>query len=559
MPEAKLKNFARGTLNAGIDAAVTALALQGGQGGKFPDSKFFVTIWNFTDFPSGPDADPNAENIYVTTRTGDACNPIVRGQAGTTASTHNTVGKTYYIILTGLAEHLVGTANSVNGTNATADGVEDKTLVAAGPIVVTHASRQITLDARTPAQSTQGMVLMNHPDQDVATTKIMLVSADWITLDDGYRVTPAARLVLDKGLSAGGPGAWEATPVVSSCNEIWYWRKRVDGSDCLSAHRAMDWFKDQEQATDDSSNNLGDVSANQRLSQGFKVSAVLPIDYVQIRIAKVASPTDYVYVQIQGDSSGAPNGTALAVSERISGADLITTKNWATLAFRTPFTPASTSTQYHLVAYRTAAVDAVNYYAWGAVTAGGYANGTAQKYNGTTWSASTNLDQAFRLFLRRNQSAPIAPTGGYDQKALLGYCHISAAGNIKRFRALDRSVDVFNDVAGTGGDQYLANVGTTPTLVDLQGVFPPRMVRAYFRYTPTATGNDHLQIASHFARTNMNGQDVNKYGYAVRADALQSPGRTLYSLGPVTLEYALAVMATVTGNPNEIVARGYEW
>lgn len=97
-----VKNFAIVTVSAGYDAAATSIALTAGHGARLPDTavdgSFNLVWWNSTDY-ANPSDDPNVEIVRVTTRSTDTLNPIVRGEDGTSASTKNTGGKTYKMML----------------------------------------------------------------------------------------------------------------------------------------------------------------------------------------------------------------------------------------------------------------------------------------------------------------------------------------------------------------------------------------------------------------------------------------------------------------------------
>jgi hypothetical protein len=95
------KNFAISTLPAGITNADVSFNCGTGDGAKFPapgtDGPFNIVIWNSTDYAT-PAQDPSVEVLRVTARTADAFT-ITRAQEGTSAVAHNTVGKTYKIVL----------------------------------------------------------------------------------------------------------------------------------------------------------------------------------------------------------------------------------------------------------------------------------------------------------------------------------------------------------------------------------------------------------------------------------------------------------------------------
>ncbi|MGY3406105.1 hypothetical protein ACVWZV_002218 [Bradyrhizobium sp. GM5.1] len=95
------KNFAKCTVSTGYDASATSIALSSGHGGKLPnpsaDGAFNVVWWNSTDY-GDPADDPNVEIVRVTARSSDTLT-VTRAQESTTASTKNTAGKSYKMVL----------------------------------------------------------------------------------------------------------------------------------------------------------------------------------------------------------------------------------------------------------------------------------------------------------------------------------------------------------------------------------------------------------------------------------------------------------------------------
>lgn len=94
-------NFAEVTVSTGYNASDTSIALTTGHGARLPqpstDGEFNITWWNFTDYPN-PTDDPNKEIVRVTARSTDTLT-VTRGQEGITATTKNTGGKTYKMVL----------------------------------------------------------------------------------------------------------------------------------------------------------------------------------------------------------------------------------------------------------------------------------------------------------------------------------------------------------------------------------------------------------------------------------------------------------------------------
>lgn len=94
-------NFAECVVSTGYDAAATSIVLEAGDGAKLPapstDGAFNLVWFNATDYPN-PANDPNVEIVRCTARSTDTLT-VTRAQEGTDASTKNTGGKVYKMIL----------------------------------------------------------------------------------------------------------------------------------------------------------------------------------------------------------------------------------------------------------------------------------------------------------------------------------------------------------------------------------------------------------------------------------------------------------------------------
>jgi hypothetical protein len=107
-------------------ASDTAVTISSGDAAKLPAASFNMTCWNTTDYPD-PSDDPNAEIVRVT-GTGTTLT-IVRAQEGTSASTKNTAGKTYKMILGITAKMITDVGNNLQkpwrlvNVDGTIDGV----------------------------------------------------------------------------------------------------------------------------------------------------------------------------------------------------------------------------------------------------------------------------------------------------------------------------------------------------------------------------------------------------------------------------------------------------
>jgi hypothetical protein len=105
-------NLIRVTLSTGYSSGATTVVLDAGQGALLPAPSFNMTWWNNTDY-SDPSTDPNVEIIRVTNISTDTLT-ITRAQEGTSASSKNTAGKTYQMILGITAKMITDINNAIN-------------------------------------------------------------------------------------------------------------------------------------------------------------------------------------------------------------------------------------------------------------------------------------------------------------------------------------------------------------------------------------------------------------------------------------------------------------
>jgi hypothetical protein len=143
-------------------------------------------------------------------------------------------------------------------------------------------------------------------------------------------------------------------------------------------------LKDQG-TTNNDFDQFGDNAARLYLSSSWTAGSSYTIRRVVVLLYTAGSPTFDVQVQIQGDSAGAPSGTALCTST--------TTINAATLtgtatAYNFDFavgTAITSGTKYHIVTTSSTLGDASNY----VKVRINYAGATGQdlySWNGSGWS-----------------------------------------------------------------------------------------------------------------------------------------------------------------------------
>jgi hypothetical protein len=426
-----ITNFGKVTVSTGYDAVATAIALSTGHGSRLPSTfSFPLTWWDASTYSDAAD-DPNREIVKVTARTGDTLT-VVRAHESTTASVKNVAGKTYKMVL-GI-------------TKAMWDGLSTKSL----------------------SQSFRGLSVQTHPDADKAASQV-LFSASAIVLDDGEEVRDWTNIAVDLAAS-GVNGLDTGAEAASTWYELW---AIYDGTNKKGVlHRAKDYFLDESWdqsggTTEDGQHLLRDATARTKLAQGFKVDTAGLCEFVDVKLVKAGAPTGVYWFTLESNSGGVPSGTVLATSDKYDVSRLTTTATWVRLPFRTPAS-LSAATQYHLVLQGNFTVSGTNHMAWRAdTTAATYANGSKAAYDGTTWTADTDDDFLFQLYITRNEVALTLPSG-YTQSAKIGYVHNNGSSNLKPCAARDRCVSVAGPEWKIGSQSSAVSV-----LTSLAGLMPP--------------------------------------------------------------------------------------
>jgi hypothetical protein len=423
------------TLVAGINDVATSLTVQPGDGAKFPlpvGSKYFLaTIY------TKPETSTSArELVKVTARVGDVLT-IVRAQEGSPAQSWSSGA---YID----GRWTAGSAQVVR--------CEDEPLP-----VVTNVLR--------------GLRLRTHPDADQAASKLLLLHADALVMDDGEEVLDWNNIVMDLAVSGAG-GLDTGSEQASTAYQAYAIRRKSDNTRLGLLHRAKDYFLDEDSTTgEDGQHALRDAAGRERQGNGFKVDTTGLLPFIKAKVAKVGTPTGRYWFTIETDSSGLPTGTILATSRKYDISRLPTTSLLVQIVFDSPATlPAAT--QYHLVLRGDFPISGSNYMVWRADTsAATYGNGSKETFDGTSWVADTDDDFIFQIFITRNETAVVMPSG-YDQKCLLhpGVMN-DGSSNLKPFIQHDRRV-----YTGGGAASKIGAWPTTGAIVPLSAFLPPTPV-----------------------------------------------------------------------------------
>lgn len=323
--------------------------------------------------------------------------------------------------------------------------------------------------------------LQTHPDQSDSLSKVMLVQASQIVMDDGTVVPSWDRLVADITVSGAG-GLDTGTELASTWYEIYAIRKSSDGTKNLLLHRAKDYMNDVSyQSPTDASLGLRLAdNTTDKIAQSWLTVTAGKVEFVEVTLKRNGSPSGYYWITIEADSSGSPSGTPLATSDKYDASRLPTSSLRIRIPFRSPAS-LSSSTTYWLVLQGDYSKSSTNNISWDGHSTSQYANGKTRSFNGSTWSdATTIVDATFTIYVTRNETSVTMPSG-YDQKCLVGYVYNNSSSNFRRMVAYDR------EVMYTDSSSYSLGTNTTvPVLVNLSESVPPVPVNIEFGYARVA-------------------------------------------------------------------------
>jgi hypothetical protein len=401
----------------------------------------------------------------------------------------------------------------------------------------------------TSGGSFRGVELRTHVDAALAPSRVMLLGARQIVMNDGEGIGAWPVLTADIAVS-GANGLDTGVEGASKWYEIHAIRKSSDGTQALLLHEAMQWFEDEGHNTNDGFIGLRDSAVRERLSQSFEIdTASAPLVFVRMFFRKQGTPTGSMWLTVEANAAGSPSGTALATSQTIDVSQLVAapaTQGAVVFVFRTPATLVS-GTIYHMVLYGDFAVSASNYVDVNQNSTDAYARGERKSYNGTVWSGSTT-DLNFRLWVEPPATAVVMPTG-YDQRALIGYVRNDATSKLVPFLALDRLVTPL-----VSQNLLLGGTVTSPSLMDVTPYLPSVATKSWwFLYLSSATGTRNMLVAP--ADTGYATNSTVRFGGAAVLSMSTIGGA---AVGPV-INKAPVVMTQVTGDAYTVLIDSWEW
>jgi len=335
----------------------------------------------------------------------------------------------------------------------------------------------------------RGCVVRTHVDSDKAAAQVLLVKCDQVVTHDGIGTANWSNLTAST--SSTGAGALDTgTEQASTWYEIYAIRKSSDGTKNLLLHRAKDFLLDETYDSDDATVEIRKSTGTRTaVAQGFKVDTTGLLEFVDVELIKVGSPTGNITVTIQSDAAGVPSGSTLDTCDTYNVANIATAAQWVRFVCRSPATLTAT-TQYHLVISGDWTLSDAAYIGWRADTSSAsYANGTRTQLEAAVWNntGTTTHDFSFKAYITRNDTAVTMPSG-YDGRCLIGYTYNDSGSNLDAFYAVDRHVIPLENSSLLGSASLAPPDSTHGWLFDIPSHVPPVPLRAGFYMDIVTTG-----------------------------------------------------------------------
>ena len=156
----QVANFKKVTVSTTYDDTATSIVLTTGHGAELPDpsgDNYNLVWWDSTNYPD-PSDDPNVEVIRVTAKSTDTLT-VTRNQEGSGASTKNTSGATYKMILSATSKTITDLQSEIDSDITThaalgdAHHAESHTIVSHSDTTATGAE----LDTLTDGSNANGL------------------------------------------------------------------------------------------------------------------------------------------------------------------------------------------------------------------------------------------------------------------------------------------------------------------------------------------------------------------------------------------------------------------
>lgn len=330
---------------------------------------------------------------------------------------------------------------------------------------------------------------IGHDDSD---EKIELIRLKSGTMDDGTVVNAVANLLLDLSLG-NGVGALDTGTLA---NSTWYALMLVQRSDTeafgLIATLADDASVDEQATSDDANAILNGATTNTDLiAQSFTPNVTAPLSHIDLFLNKLAAPTGSIWITIEGDNAGEPDGTPIATSESIDIATQETVEREITFVFHTPVSLTISVKKWIVVHADYTPSDTQNIRLRGNTTTV-LAGEEALAFDGAAWSSTIDgsiVELWFREYPVRAGDSVFFPAN-YDRQLKLGYFQTTTVADILPFKQIN------NRIFYKSAHGVIMNSGTSnfTELTKINTHIPPGLIIVHANFT-TSGGFAQMMVA----------------------------------------------------------------
>lgn len=204
----------------------------------------------------------------------------------------------------------------------------------------------------------------------------------------------------------------------------------------------------------------GDGISYDNIAMSFEPETTWVCTHVAVRVRQVGNPSDSFRIGIYPDNSGVP-GTVLTANETL-GSALFTELAWTEFAFATPVTLTAGNT-YYIGIRRTGSANLSNGYEVALDENLGYADGTAQFYNGSSWETrDPDADMPFRVIGEISSTEQLAKAIGAVSDFTQALVQVDSNIKIRQYsideRTATEEMEEMLDAGTDTGERLVAQV-----------------------------------------------------------------------------------------------------
>jgi hypothetical protein len=389
-----------------------------------------VAVINTAVIGNATIANLTAQQIFMNTTPSANEHMVTKGYVDTLVANSTPQGGNLQLLIQQAGDLLVGIAD--NTASRLAVGNSGQVLTAGG--AATTNVQWVLFSGGGDQSSFRNLVIRTHTDYPQSNTKVQLLHADEIVMDDGTVTRNWSQTIADITVN-GVNGLDTGTMTSNSWYEIYAIRNPTSNTQALLFHKALDrkpWITANDFFTFSVAQPVGRATNGfdtvLKASQQFIPPITGNVTSIEMSVNRTANgPSGNCWVTIEAqDAQGNASGVALATSSYRFAQDLPIETNAGRLRFVfDPPTQVVAGNGYCMVYNTDYSLSADRYTQLYGIATNTYPDGNAKIFsaNTNTWRPITGTiisDFNFRVFIEANNTPLVMPSG-YTQKCLLSY------------------------------------------------------------------------------------------------------------------------------------------